>query len=350
MQTEYDVDIDAPAIDLEGGSLDSVVAGRVKRQAAEETDGDSEADEATGADDVDAEEEHDDEEDGAEDGDTPDETPEDGEETEPKEEADAEEPDEGPTEAPQFWTAEDKALWDKVPADVRKVILRREQEVVAYGNRLAEQSAAQVREATQERAQKLEAAIADAELLINDRYANVSDELVDQMVAAGKITESDAYRFRRDRDREQAKLEQLRSARDAAAQRDRETFVREESAKLRQLVPDFFDASKGQGVQAQIAKHAAEIGVTAEEYASLDARSIATLYEASEYRRLKAEAEKAGKAPKAKPAPKRAAKPQAAGGVSKPAALKALEKKMRTPGGLSVEEAARMRQLRAGLS
>src|SRR3981081_25256 len=63
-----------------------------------------------------------------------------GEGEEPEEVAEDEAPAEG-SDAPEFWSAEDKAAWDSVPAELRPVLKKYEQQRVEFVNEKAREAA-----------------------------------------------------------------------------------------------------------------------------------------------------------------------------------------------------------------
>lgn len=183
--------------------------------------------------------------------------------------------------APKSWTAEDQALWAKVPAEVQAVIAKREADrdrAVQEATTKAGRAAAEVRQ-------------------IAESYTQVASQVTDEVTRAAQVWDQrwgnvDWVRYARERpqdcledktlaeeERQQVLDLMLRSEKakqDAskAAALARQAFLTEELTKLAELSPELADPKDGAVRRKEVAEYLVATGFEPEVIADISAAEL----------------------------------------------------------------------------
>ncbi len=180
-----------------------------------------------------------------------------------------------PDDAPEFWSADDKAAWRDVPASVRPLLAKYEQQRIAYVNEKVRE-AARAREAA---AHAAEAAGVRAEQAVTwweqngpafqkafaDKWSQVdwTKLAVDNPSEWARLRQQrdDEAQLLQDADRRsQAEMEVARQRASQAFQEARQA----EHAKLAERLPQYFGADKAASTYRDIGRFLSEKGIPAE--------------------------------------------------------------------------------------
>jgi hypothetical protein len=240
-----------------------------------------------------------------------------------------EEPEAPAVEAPHYWSAEQKARFAELPADVQAIIAEQEKGRDAAVSK-AQQQAAEARKAAEAEAAKLGQIAGQAEQAVGQAeafHARVVPELgmkwADVDWATWFATDREtAATFRAQYDAEREELQRLQTSRQEAAQASLAEFRKAENAKIAELIPDWTDPKEGPRRAESTLAHLVERGLPQGMIQRLSAFELSVAYDAYRWREAQAKAQALKSAPK-QPAP--AAKPPV-----KPAAAQALPSAQRT--------------------
>ncbi|MEO1042840.1 MAG: hypothetical protein AAFX52_11160 [Pseudomonadota bacterium] len=334
--SEPDLDLPAITSDGIGKSVDEVTLDRLNRRQEEDGAGKQES---SAEDEGEAEEAASDEDDESEEADD------DGSNTD--EEADDNEA-AAAIDPPQFWGEEDREAFRDLPREAQELVVKADKKAVAAVNAKQMQIATKVKEATEAERSKLSDALQDAELLFEDRFANVSDEQLVAAVNDGRITEAEAFNIQTQRKEDAAKLRQLRDSLEESEKRAAETAANElrseRQAYLLEHAPELLTDPK---LAESVVRYALDQGY--EDFGEVTGRDLHVLHKAMLYDAAK---DKANAKP-AKTAPKKTVKPKKtaqAGTAAGNPILKKLEAKAKKTGALSAQEMTQLRLLRAQAS
>jgi hypothetical protein len=184
-------------------------------------------------------------------------------------------------EAPEFWSAEDKAAWESVPAELRPVLKKYEQQRVEFVNEKARE-AAQVRTQAAQDVERANAVIVQAAQwwqqtgpALQRAFANKWAQ-VDWKTLAEKEP-AEYARLDQERQKEQALLaeanrrqqEDTKAATERAAQA-LELVKQAENAKLAHKLPDYFGSpEKAQKTYGELGKFLFSKGIPADRIAQI---------------------------------------------------------------------------------
>jgi hypothetical protein len=293
----------------------ALLAGAEQEDAdpGDEGEGEDSEDEADdGADDSDDVDASADDEDSASDQEASDE---DAPEEDPASEDDAEDEDDAPAEPvsdpPKFWSAEEKALFAKAPAELQQVISARDAEYSRQVSLAKEEAATARKEASviTDVKSAIDKQLERAETVFKGKWDGVdwaqwAKDDVAEYAAAKEEFEA-----------EQRELEALRTSQEATAREEHRQFVKAESARLAELVPVFADPAKGPEIKRSVAEMLREDGFPVEAIQAAGALELRLAYEALQWRQAQ---KRLAQKPQPKPEPAKVEKK--APGVVKPVA------------------------------
>lgn len=216
--------------------------------------------------------------------------------------------------APHWWTADQKARFAELPADLQAIVLENERSRDSAVGRL-KQEAAEARNRAQQEVQVLgqhrqamDDLLARAQTVFADKWDGIDWQQLAIEDPAAYVANKALY------DQEQSELQRVEAARKHAATIEHQTHVRSEAAKLAEIAPDLVDKNHGEKRRQEVGRFLAENGVDAESLRWISAHEMALAYDAMRYRQLRAKALKATKIPAAAPAPAKPVRPAAASG------------------------------------
>lgn len=234
-------------------------------------------------------------------------------EEDPDEDAE-DEPAEPAIAAPQFWSAEEKAVFAKAPADVQLLVVAKDQ---AAEKRVyeAKEEAAQARKDASVISQMKEIVdqqVRNAEEIFRGKWDGVD------WAAWAKEDPQEAFTAKIEFDEEQKALEQLRTAQAATEAEEHRTFLRNENAALRDAGHVLADPAKGRDERARLVSYAETAGYSRDDLKWAGAKELTTLHKAMLYDELQAKV----KADPPKPTPKPKPAPTPPKAIVKPGAVK----------------------------
>lgn len=212
----------------------------------------------------------------------------DGAET-PAEVEDGEEPEpETAVEAPHYWSADKKAAFAALPADLQQTL---KDEWLA-GERITSQK-------LQEAAASKKDAEAKAELLkgLTERISTAAERAEETFAdrwsqftpeAWVDLSHKDPGRYiqlKAQHDAEMNAVQQAQSARDAASQVEHARWVSEQETTLKTLAPQLADPVKGPAERAAVAEFLKARGVAAQALDNVGALEVTLAWEAMQYRK-----------------------------------------------------------------
>jgi hypothetical protein len=185
------------------------------------------------------------------------------------------------SEAPEFWSAEDKAAWNTVPAELRPVLKKYEQQRVEFVNEKARE-AAQVRTQAAQDVERANAVIAQAAQWWQQTGPALQQAFADKWAKVDwkALAEKDPAEYARldqERQKESALLsdakrrqqEDTKIATERAAQAF-ELAKQAENAKLAHKLPDYFGSpEKAQKTYAELGKFLFAKGIPADRIAQI---------------------------------------------------------------------------------
>lgn len=179
------------------------------------------------------------------------------------------------TDAPEFWSAEDKAAWNAVPAELRPVLKKYEQQRVEFVNEKARE-AAQVRAQAQAAARQATDVVDQAakwwaqagpafHQAFADKWAQVNwSELAEknpgEWARLNQIRMDEGALLAEANRRGQADMQ----AAQARAEQAFHTVKRAEHAKLATRMPEYFAANKAQQTYDELGKFLSSKGIPAD--------------------------------------------------------------------------------------
>jgi hypothetical protein len=267
-------------------------------------------------------------------------------------------------EAPEFWSADDKAAWNAVPAELRPVLKKYEQQRVEFVNEKARE-AAQVRTQAAQDVQRANSVIAQmaqwwqqAGPALQRAFANKWAQ-VDWKTLAEKDP-GEYARLDQERQKEQALLADVnrRQEEDTRAANERATQALDqarllENAKLAHKLPDYFGSpQKAQKTFDELARFLFGKGIPADRIAQIhEAPIIELALAAMRFEQAQALTAKAGKTPgkqtptRVAPGPATSAPSQARAGNRNADAARQVGERFRKSGGNSIADAAELIRL-----
>jgi hypothetical protein len=288
-----------------------------------------------------------------------------GEGEEPEEVAEDEAPAEG-SDAPEFWSAEDKAAWDSVPAELRPVLKKYEQQRVEFVNEKARE-AATIRARAAEEVQRANTVVDQAAQWWQQAGPALQQAFADKWsqvnwTALAEKNPAEWARLNQIRMDEAAVLAEAnrRGQQDvqAATARAEQAFQHAkhvEHAKLAQKLPDYFGSpEKAQKTYQDLGKFLFAKGIPADRIAQIHEAPIiemalnAMRFEQAQQKALTA---RAGKIPgkptptRVAPGPASPAPSQARAGNRTSDAARQVGERFRKNGGNSIADAAELIRL-----
>jgi hypothetical protein len=212
----------------------------------------------------------------------------DGAET-PAEVEDAEPPEpETAVEAPHYWSADKKAAFAALPADLQQTL----KEEWLAGERITSQK-------LQEAAASKKDAEAKAELLqgLSDRISTAAERAEETFAdrwskftpeAWVELSHKDPNRYiqlKAQHDAEMSAVQQAKSARDAASQVQHAQWVTEQESTLKTLAPHLADPVKGHAERVAVAEFLRSRGVAEQAIDNVGALEVTLAWEAMQYRK-----------------------------------------------------------------
>lgn len=232
------------------------------------------------------------------------------------EEAEPQEPETPAVDAPHWWTADQKARFSELPADVQQIIADTERNRDGAVGRLKQEAAEARKKADQEAAglgqyrQAVEQVLESASQTFKSKW-----EGVDWATWAEQDPVS-AFQGKAQYDKEQTELQQLQVARQASETLQHQRHLETETVKLAELAPDLAHPEQGSARRAEVGRFLLQTGIEQDQLRWISASEMALAYDAMRYRQLQAKAKSELAKPKNKPvAPaKPALKPAASQG------------------------------------
>ncbi len=285
---------------------------------------------------------------------TPDQTPDNDIEAQPEAESDdgAETPTEvedGETpepetviEAPHFWSAERKADFANLPADLQQYVLENDKQAQRTVSQKLEEAATARKAADAEMeglktlAGRISEAAERAEETFGDRWGAVTAE---QWVQLAKEDPARYTQLKAQHDAEREAVQQAKTAKDAATQLQRAQWVASEEDRLKTLAPELADPVKGPANRSAVAAYLQTQGVSEQDLPNVGALEVSIAWKAMQY-------DKGLSALKARPAAEKAPVRPAASSSQSPqsSALAKADTRFKQTG--SVEDAVRLLNLK----
>jgi len=203
----------------------------------------------------------------------------------PEDDEDAEEPQAAAIQAPEFWSAEEKALFAQAPPDVQMLVAAKtaEAEKRVYS---AKEEAAEARKAASgvaEQGEKLDQFLSHAESLFRDRWDGVD------FVAWAATDPQAAFQAKLEYDAEQQAISQARSAREAAQTQEHRQFLSVEFGKLKEAGSPLADPQKGKEARTELLTYMTSQGIPEEAFSWASASELTIAHKAMLYDKLQAE-------------------------------------------------------------
>lgn len=221
-------------------------------------------------------------------------------------EDEGEEPESPAIAAPEFWSAEEKALFAKAPPEVQQLVAAKTKEAEQRVYSAKEEAAAARKEASVigQAVEIIDQQLGRAREIFQGKWDGVdwarwAQEAPNEALAA-------KFEF----DAEQEELAKLEATRTAAEQAQHAHFVRAENTKLASLVPELADPKEGRARKTALVEMLRADGFDPEDLRWAGAKELRIAYEAYQWRQAKQSLSR-------KPAPE--PKPKVAGTV-RPAA------------------------------
>ena len=240
---------------------------------------------------------------------------------------------ETPIPEPQFWDAEGKAEFAKLPKEAKQAVLKYEQQRSAAVSRKM-QELATIRERAEQRVEGLDEFVSETERQI-EAYAKV-----DWTRAARELNPQDYQQYRSEYE---ALKEQKTKATEAKARAEQDAFrefAQQRAQDLQTVAPQFLDPQNGAELDKNVTQYLVKQGYDANRLQWADAHDLAIAHKAYLYDQLQA---KAKAAPKPKPKPQGSAKPKPGVKPSQPqpatSPQKARKAKLAKKSSLSISEA-----------
>lgn len=220
-------------------------------------------------------------------------------------EAEGEEPDSPAIQAPQFWGAEERELFAKLPREAQEAVLKVEQQRAAFVSRKANEAAQAQRAAEavhkqlSQHTEKLASFVSEVDAGI-DYYSGIDWALE----IAEATTPEDLANVREHQLRFEKLKQQRQEAENAMTQAqsaELQQFHQAQRQKLKAIAPDL-DPDKPEGIQRvrQLSRFLEANGIDAQTQAWMPAEGMALAYDAARYRQLMAgkQAQPAAQPPK----------------------------------------------------
>jgi len=280
---------------------------------ADAADGEDDAADADGDDDEDVEASADDDEDTGDDASDQEAADDDAPEDDPASEEDGEdegdEPDEPAIDAPKFWSAEEKAVFATAPRNVQMLVAAKDAEYSRQVSLAKEDAAAARKDASiiSEIGDKLEAELERSRTIFQGKWDGVD------WAQWAKENPQEAFQAKLEYDQEQEELQRQETAAAATQAEARRQFLKDETAKLKEMGHVLADPEKGKAEKAKLVAYAESQGRTAADLAWAGAWELSVLHKAMLWDELQAKAA-------ATPRPVPAKRPEKAAPAKAPAA------------------------------
>lgn len=228
-------------------------------------------------------------------------------EDDPDEDEDAE-PAEPAISAPEFWSAEEKALFAKASPDVQLLVAAKTKEAEKRVYEAKEEAASARKEASiiGDVRQAIDQSLERAESIFRGRWDGVD------FVEWAKTDPQEAFAAKLEFDQEQQQLNELRTAQAATETEEHRQFLRAEHGKLKDAGHVLADPDKGREAKKALIEYATEQGYDPADLRWAGAKELTTLHKAMLYDKAQSRlAQKPAKQPptEKKPAPVRPAGP-----------------------------------------
>lgn len=216
-------------------------------------------------------------------------TAEDGSEAdEPGDAEEVEQPDEAEAirlDAPKWWNKEQKAVWETLSPEVkaavyaqeenRERVLQKDRQKLSEGEKAANETKA----ALAKRIQVLDAVLPSAINAHQGRWAKV-----DWVEASKTMDPADYQQARAEYEQDTKAIVELNEQREIAEKERFNSFVREESEKLKTECPDLIDPVHGEKRRENLSKFLLELNTPPERIARLSASEASLVYDAMRWR------------------------------------------------------------------
>lgn len=187
--------------------------------------------------------------------------------------------------APEFWSAEEKALFAKAPPDVQMLVAAKTAEAEKRVYAAKEEAAAErkVASGVAEQGEKLDQFLSHAESLFRDRWDGVD------FVAWAATDPQAAFQAKLEYDAEQQAISQARSAREAAQTQEHRQFLSVEFGKLKEAGHPLADPQKGKEARTELLTYMTSQGIPEEAFSWASASELTIAHKAMLYDKLQAE-------------------------------------------------------------
>lgn len=187
--------------------------------------------------------------------------------------------------APEFWSAEEKALFAKAPPEVQMLVAAKtaEAEKRVYSAKEEAAEARKVASSVVEQGEKLDQFLAQAETLFRDRWDGVD------FVAWAATDPQTAFQAKLEYDAEQQAIAQARSAREAAQAQEHRQFLAAEFAKLKEANSPLADPQNGKQARQELLAYMTSQGIPEEAFSWASATELSLAHKAMLYDKLQAE-------------------------------------------------------------
>lgn len=262
------------------------------------------------------------------------------------EEGEGVEPAKPAVDPPPFWSAENKELFSKLPAEIQEAISTVETQRASASSKAIQESAEAKKAAETERTrlvqlnEQLATILPKAETTFRSRW-----EGADWVKLATEVGADQYAILKAQYDQEREELSQLHVARNETERATLAQFIQEEATKLSTVCPDLADPKEGAARKEQLGKFLIGSGIQPDNLARITAAEAAIAYDAMRWRQSQAKAKELAAKPKSAPPPQKpASKPSAApaAGSPKSARLNELSRKR----SLSIDEHTELLNLR----
>lgn len=187
--------------------------------------------------------------------------------------------------APEFWSAEEKALFAKAPPEVQMLVAAKtaEAEKRVYSAKEEAAEARKVASSVVEQGEKLDQFLAQAETLFRDRWDGVD------WVTWSQQNPTEAFQAKLEYDAEQQAIAQARSAREAAQAQEHRQFLSAEFAKLKEANSPLADPQNGKQARQELLAYMTSQGIPEEAFSWASATELSLAHKAMLYDKLQAE-------------------------------------------------------------
>lgn len=208
---------------------------------------------------------------------------------EPASEDDLEEDDgagpETATAAPEFWSAEEKALFAKAPAEVQQLVAAKTKEAEQRVYAAKEETAAARQEASiiTESREKIDQLLSHAEQVFQGKWDGVD------FAEWAKTEPAEAIAAKFEFDAEQELLGKMRTVQAATAAEEHRQFIRAENIKLAESLPELADPKQGPARKKELIGYLQTTGFSPEDLKWAGAAELTVAYKAMCWDKAKAD-------------------------------------------------------------